>query len=134
MTYLDVNRWGEKSSGRIGTCDILLQRLFEDVIRRLPKGRDATVLHGFRDKADQNYAFAMKRSKLEWPKSAHNKFPSQAIDVWPYPLPKDAAGWSSPAYIAKCWWLRGFVESVAQHMSIPLRPVIEWDPNHYELP
>jgi hypothetical protein len=36
----------------------------------------------FRDEASQNAAFANGDSKLNWPRSKHNKLPAEAIDVF----------------------------------------------------
>lgn len=35
---------------------------------------------------EQNAAFRSGKSKLEYPKSKHNKAPSMAVDVAPYPI------------------------------------------------
>lgn len=46
------------------------------------------MLGGARGKQAQNDAFLNKLSKLRWPLSKHNKTPSMAADVSPYPIPK----------------------------------------------
>jgi peptidoglycan LD-endopeptidase CwlK len=41
---------------------------------------------GFRNEEDQNKAFDEGKSKLRWPHGNHNKKPSRAVDVVPWPL------------------------------------------------
>lgn len=47
---------------------------------------DITVLCGHRGEAEQNAAYAAGNSKLKWPNSKHNKTPSEAVDIVPYPI------------------------------------------------
>lgn len=67
---------------RLATCERDLQALFLCVIRE----RDCIILCGHRGEADQNKAFDEGKSKLRWPHGNHNKMPSRAVDVAPYPL------------------------------------------------
>lgn len=59
--------------------------LFNHVVH----GFDCSILCGHRDKTDQEAAFVAKRSKVLWPNSKHNKKPSMAVDVAPYPIDWD---------------------------------------------
>jgi len=70
---------------RLGTCERDLQALFLCVVRE----RDCIILCGHRGEADQNKAFDEGKSKLRWPHGNHNKMPSRAVDVAPYPLDWD---------------------------------------------
>jgi peptidoglycan L-alanyl-D-glutamate endopeptidase CwlK len=81
--------WGERSLFRINTCHPLLGTLFMRVIKRDNLPSDITILCGYRDKAAQNLAFSQGASRLKWPKSKHNKYPSHAIDFAPYPIDWD---------------------------------------------
>lgn len=45
-----------------------------------------TILCGHRDQKGQDKVFAEGKSKLKWPKSRHNSFPSEAVDLVPYPV------------------------------------------------
>lgn len=47
---------------------------------------NCSLICGFRNEADQNKAFADKKSKLRWPNSRHNTWPSEAVDIVPYPV------------------------------------------------
>lgn len=66
----------------LSTCDERLQRLFLEVV----KHRDCTIICGHRTKDDQDKAVAEGKSKAPWPTSNHNKSPSMAVDVMPYPI------------------------------------------------
>lgn len=78
-------KFSARSQLHLATCHPELQRLFNEAIKR----RDCTVLCGHRTKEDQNEAFLKGNSKLSWPRSKHNKMPSLAVDVMPYPLKWD---------------------------------------------
>lgn len=78
-------KFSKRSLDNLATCHPILQELAHEAI----KGFDFTVIEGHRDKAGQMQAFASKTSKLKWPRSKHNQWPSQAFDAIPYPFP----GW-----------------------------------------
>lgn len=67
---------------RLATCDVRLQQICEASIKRM----DFSVICGHRGELEQNDAFEQGRSKLKWPLSRHNKTPSQAVDLAPYPI------------------------------------------------
>lgn len=46
------------------------------------------VIETFRGEARQNELFKKGATKLQWPKSKHNKYPSEAVDVSPSPIPE----------------------------------------------
>jgi len=46
---------------------------------------DFSVVCGYRTKKDQNRAYKDGFSQLRFPKSKHNKKPSLAVDIIPYP-------------------------------------------------
>ena len=76
-------KFSQASQGRLDTCDKRLQDLFEAVIAA---GHDCTIIEGHRTKERQDEAFRTGKSKLQWPQSKHNKIPSMAVDVMPYPI------------------------------------------------
>lgn len=106
-----------QSLGRLGTCHEDLQRLFMRVVN----GWDCTVLEGHRDKAAQNEAFRTGRSKLQWPNGNHNKKPSLAVDVAPYPI--DWQDWK------RFYAFGGYVLGIADHMGIGIRWGGDWNGN-----
>ena len=77
-----MREFGKTSKKRLATCHEDLQRLFNEVIKRV----DCTVLCGHRGELEQNQAFKDGKSKVKYPDSKHNTFPSLAVDVGPWPL------------------------------------------------
>lgn len=83
---------------------------------------DITVLQGHRDQVEQDAAFASGRSKLKWPNGNHNKFPSLAVDIQPYPLPERKEKlWASLAYIA------GRAIEIGKRRGLTVRWGGDWD-------
>jgi len=77
-------RWGVGSKTKLSNAHYILQKLADKALE-ISK-QDLKVICSFRNEHDQNKAFAEKKSKLKWPKSKHNCYPSEAIDVVPLPL------------------------------------------------
>jgi peptidoglycan L-alanyl-D-glutamate endopeptidase CwlK len=71
-----------KSKMRLKECDTRLQDVANAAIHRI----DFTILCGHRGKEDQEDAFERGTTRLHYPKSKHNKFPSMAFDAAPYPI------------------------------------------------
>jgi peptidoglycan L-alanyl-D-glutamate endopeptidase CwlK len=59
--------------------------LFNTVIHM----HDCSVICGRRGELEQNQAFSDGKSRVEFPNSKHNKTPSMAVDVVPYPCDWD---------------------------------------------
>lgn len=70
---------------RLKTCHPDLQA----VCRELIKQYDFSVLEGHRGEAAQNAAYEAGNSRVPYPNSAHNKNPSLAVDIAPYPIDWD---------------------------------------------
>ena len=103
------------SKQRLRTCDMDLQRLFNEVIRHF----DCRVMEGHRGRDRQNELCDIGRSKLRYPDSKHNSHPSKAVDVVPYPVDFDD--------IDRMRMFGGFVLGVASQLGIPLRWGGDWD-------
>lgn len=73
--------FGNTSSKRLMTCHPALQELMMRVVKR----RDCMVACGHRTAEAQNEAYDKGFSKLKFPDSKHNKTPSMAVDVVPWP-------------------------------------------------
>lgn len=43
-----------------------------------------SLIEGHRDQETQDRYFSNGVSKLRWPNSKHNSYPSDAVDIWPY--------------------------------------------------
>lgn len=70
------------SKKRLAGCHEILQFLFNTVILIA----DCSIICGQRGEQAQNKAFATGASKKKFPDSLHNKTPSLAVDVMPYPI------------------------------------------------
>lgn len=103
------------SKTKLLTCHPELQRLFNEVIKHW----DCQILEGHRGKEAQNKAFREGNSKLQWPKGKHNKLPSLAIDVAPYPI-----DWKDTQRFI---YFAGFVKGIAATLGIKLRYGGDWD-------
>ena len=102
-------RFSRLSEERLATCAMPLQELFHQVIR----GYDCSILEGHRGEERQTEAFRTGHSKLEWPNSKHNKIPSRAVDVAPYPIDWDD--------IIRFREFGYYVKGVADVLAIPIR-------------
>jgi len=111
--------FGKSSTQRLATCHPDLQRLFEEVVKIF----DCTILTGHRGEVDQNRAFDQGRSKLRWPNGNHNRLPSTAVDVAPYPIPDWTKGVLDFAMFG------GYVQGVAANMGIKIRYGGDWNGN-----
>ena len=74
-------RFGRKSKLELATVHPKLKFLFEGVVSFY----DCSIICGHRSFYSQEKAFTEGRSKLSWPNSKHNREPSQAVDVIPWP-------------------------------------------------
>jgi len=84
-----------------------LQTLVDRVHEVMP----LKLICGFRNEADQNKAFEMGLSKVQWPDSKHNKLPSLAVDVSPDPIDWDRE---------RLTYMAGMIMALAYFLSIPL--------------
>jgi len=99
----------KSSDEKLRTCDDRIQKIIREVVKHY----DCTVLCGFRGKDDQDQAVREGKSKLSWPNSVHNKLPSKAVDVIPYPV-----DWND---MKRFMHFAGFVQGVASQMGYKLR-------------
>ena len=110
-------RFGKTSKKRLYTCDEDLIFLFEEVVKYF----DCSVLEGHRGKRLQNKYFKEGNSKLRYPDGNHNKLPSKAVDVVPYPV--NFGDRERMTYFA------GFVKGMASVLGIPIRWGGDWNDN-----
>jgi len=75
-------KFSKASRARLNSCDPRLIALMEAMI----VDHDFTILCGHRNKEEQDIAFKAGASKLQFPKSKHNSYPSRAVDIAPYPI------------------------------------------------
>lgn len=75
-------KFSDISRKRLDTCDPRLIKICEAAIQRM----NFSVICGHRGQKEQDEAFRMGHSKLKWPASKHNKMPSLAVDLAPFPI------------------------------------------------
>lgn len=124
---------GESSLTALGTAHPDLQRLIKLVSQYIDAGAlkyagitDIAVLCGYRDKAGQDLAVKNKASKTPWPKSKHNRQPSDAVDVAVYPV-----NYKEKGYDVKMAVLHAFICGVAARIGVDLYN-IDWDMPHIQ--
>lgn len=121
---------GAESALQLSTC----HRDLRDLIARVSKGidegdlayagvTDIQVPCGYRGKAAQDAAVASGASKSPWPLSKHNRTPSDAVDVIPYP-----EKWSD---VRKLEILHAYIAGVAHGIGLDLYD-ISWDRPHIQ--
>lgn len=108
-------RFSKYSLTRLNTCDERLQAICHEAIKLY----DFRVLWGKRTEEQQNYMVMRGVSKLEYPKSKHNRNPSQAVDIVPWPIDWDDHG--------RFKFLAGIMFAIAQNKEIKLRWGGDWD-------
>ena len=108
-------KFGKQSRTNLHACHQDLQNLFLEVVKYF----DCSILEGFRGEIGQNKAFHEGRSKLKYPESKHNKMPSLAVDVVPYPI-----NWNDKE---RFYYFAGFVKGIASQLGIVIRWGGDWD-------
>ena len=112
-------RFGKSSRNALKTCDERLVKVFNEVIKTV----DCSVLEGHRDKDRQNKLFEEGKTKVKFPSGRHNKLPSMACDVVPYPI-----DWNDRE---RFHLFAGFVIGIAKSMGINLRWGGDWNQNWF---
>jgi peptidoglycan L-alanyl-D-glutamate endopeptidase CwlK len=75
-----MNKWSKSSKEKLKTCHGDLQTLANFVL----SVHDCTVVWGTRTQEQQDKLVLEGKSKLNYPNSKHNTYPSLAIDLAPY--------------------------------------------------
>lgn len=97
------------SEQRLGMADSRIQALLQEAIKHI----DFTILCTYRNEDEQEDAYRTGRSKVRWPNSKHNRRPSVAVDLAPFPV-----DWTDTARFAR---LAGYIERIAHEQGIKLR-------------
>ena len=108
-------KFGKRSYRNLSEAHPEIQRLFNEIIKHY----DCSVIEGFRPEEEQNRAYHSGRSKLKFPQSKHNKTPSLAVDVVPYPI-----DWKDKE---RFYYFGGVVKGVAESLGIKIRWGGDWD-------
>jgi len=96
--------FSSKSLSNLMTCHEDLIILFKEVIKNI----DCVVTEGHRDQEKQEAAFNSGNSKLHYPHGKHNSVPSNAVDVYPYPV--------DMKNISRFYFLAGYVLGTANKL------------------
>jgi len=107
--------FSKKSLNKLSTCRQELQDIFREVI----KVYDCSILEGHRGQELQDKYFNEGKSKIKWPNGKHNKIPSEAVDVAPYPI-----DWNDSN---RFFFLAGLVKGIASQMGHKIRWGRNWD-------
>lgn len=117
-----------RSEERLVQCDPSLIK----VMRRAILEYDFIVACGYRGEAEQNSAYASGLSGVRWPMSKHNKKPSVAIDVYPYPYEPNAKDYGQRQAL-----MATHILAIASRLHVPMVWGGHWkrpyDPAHFEL-
>lgn len=111
--------WSSRSQEVYDELHPSLQRL---VTRIRDEVTDISLTSGYRDEAEQNELFDLGASKLRYPDSKHNQYPSIAVDLAPYPYPRhEPKLWGALGYIA------GSAFRIAAEEGLNIRWGGDWD-------
>lgn len=72
----------KSSLEKLATCDKRLQKLVLEVAKKI----DCSVICGHRNEVDQTEAYRSGHSKVKFPNSKHNSYPSKAVDFVMTPI------------------------------------------------
>jgi len=113
--------FSDSSKAKLATCNPELQMKVNYVIQYF----DCTIVCGYRNKEAQDKAFKNGFSKVKFPNSKHNRHPSNAVDVCPYPIE-----WEN---VERMRYFIGFVKGIAKMLlkygqtDYELITGIDWD-------
>lgn len=108
-------RFSNRSTLALRTCHPDLQKVFTEAIKHI----DFMVLEGHRGQEAQDKAFRTGYSQVRWPNGKHNKVPSLAVDIAPYPI-----RWGDTERFV---YFAGVIMGIASQMGIKLRWGGDWN-------
>lgn len=125
-----ANRYSKTSLERLQSARPELQELFCAVLPII----DHTIIIGHRTEEQQKAAYRDGKTKLNWPNSLHNTYPSRAVDAAPY-VPGLQIPWPAKAKTEKeqiqrygmFYYFAGVVKAEAVRQGIHIRWGGDWD-------
>ena len=119
-------KFSKSSLNKLSTCADDIRSLFQHVVKEY----DCSILDGFRTAERQSELFRQGLSRRDGyaKKSKHqgDGLISYAVDVAPYPIPKDW-GKSDVKELTKFYHFAGYVQGVAEELNIKIRWGGDWD-------
>jgi len=98
-----------------------LSSVHDDLVRiafALIEEMDVSIICGHRNEISQNSAFINGKSKLQWPRSKHNRMPSEAVDIAPYCAKIRGIDWDDiPAFMLMC----DKIERIAKELGVKIK-------------
>ena len=117
--------FGKTSRERLETCHPNLQIIMNDVVKIF----DITILQGHRTPEEHAKYLKEGRTKVEYQDSKHSRNPSLAVDIAPWPIPRD---WGEHSFkgLARFYYMAGIVKGIAQSRNIKIRWGGDWNGNN----
>lgn len=103
-----MNTWSAHSRAQIETLHPDLKILCSHVLDVW----DIKVYQGFRPQEDQDLAFFLGNTKVQWPNSRHNILPSEGVDLYPY-VEGRFIGWTGDDAMEHWFCFGGLVLGIA---------------------
>jgi peptidoglycan L-alanyl-D-glutamate endopeptidase CwlK len=126
------SKLSKSSLDKLMTCSGVLQTLMLKAINDERCPCDFTIICGYRGEKEQNEAYTKGYSKLKYPNGKHNKYPSQAVDIMPYPI-----NWNYDDDMARIQELSEHIKTIAKENQIVIVWGGDWenfrDYPHWEL-
>lgn len=117
--YKGPYKFGKRSTKELYTLHEDLQIVLVEAIGII----DFSIIQGHRNKKLQNLYYNTGRSQIKWPNGMHNKLPSYAVDIVPYPI-----DWSNnPKVLARFYMLMGMIYAISVRKRVRLRFGLDWD-------
>ena len=111
--------WSNKSLQVRATLDPRLQVMVNELLKYM----DVSLIWGHRTKEQQDELYP-RYSRVQWPNSKHNSYPSLAVDMQPYPYPTNENDLRAAlGYMAGLCWL------IAERHDFSLRWGGDWNRN-----
>lgn len=107
--------FGERSEAVLATVDADIVRVMREVVKHF----DCRAISGHRGEEEQERLFAEGKTKARYGQSPHNRNPSMAVDIVPYPV--DWQDTDRMTYFA------GFVVGTAKRMGVDLTWGGDWN-------
>ena len=112
--------FSDRSKKALKSCHKDLQKIARSALRK--SNIDFAIISGYRGEEEQNELFANGFSKLKFPASKHNEFPSQAFDFAPYVDGKMIFDDTKYYY-----YIAGIIQAAAEELLYDIRWGGNWD-------